>query len=208
MFKDREDAGAQLATLLSNYKNHPNAIVIGLPRGGVVTGYQVAKALNLPLDITCPRKIGAPDNLEYAIGAITETGEGIFHHDVIRALEVSEEYLQEMIELEKKEAQHRLDLYRKDRPPIEIIGKLVILVDDGLATGSTMQAAIRSIKSAHPAKIVVAVPVAPPDTLEHIRDQVDEVVCISAPPHFYAVGQFYDLFGQTEDDEVIDLMSR
>lgn len=205
-FINRFDAGKQLAARLEKYRNDPKAIVLALPRGGVETGYEVAKGLHLPLDITCPRKIGAPSNPEFAIGAITETGEGILHEDVIAALYVSKEYLAKTMAEEKETAQKRLQSYRKGRPARELKGKTVLLVDDGLATGATMQAAIASVKKEGAGKIVLAVPVAPPHTLSKFHGDADDIVCLMTPPGFYAVGQFYDDFAPVNDQEVIDLL--
>lgn len=207
MFKDRHDAGKKLATRLLHYKENDQAIVIGLPRGGVVVAYEVAKVLNLPLDIMCPRKIGAPFNPEFAIGAITETGEGIFDAEVISRLEIPQEYIDQTIEHEKQVAQMRLKIYRKNRPKISLEGKTVLLIDDGLATGATMRAAIKSARAKKVAKIVVAVPIAPPETLLLIQHEADEVICLDAPHYFAAVGQFYQIFDQTEDEEVISLLN-
>ena len=206
IFKDRTDAGKQLAEALSQYQNQKDAVVIGLPRGGVVVAYEVAKFLKLPLDITCPRKIGAPSNPEFAIGAITETGEGLFNQDVVAKLGISESYLEQAIRVEKAEAQKRLDKFRGNKPPRNIENKIILLVDDGLATGSTMKAAIMSMQAARADKIIVAVPVSPPDTLGEIRGMVDEIVCLDSPPFFQAVGQFYQKFDQTTDEEVIHLI--
>lgn len=207
IFRDRKDGGEQLAQELLKYRNLPEVVVLGLPRGGVVTAFEVAKALHLPLDIICPRKIGAPFNPELAIGAITETGEGVFHYDLISRLGVSERYIQQEVEKEKKQAQRRLTLFRKNRPKINLEGKTVILVDDGLATGATMQAAIKSAKAEGAAKVVVAIPVAPPDTYDKIQEMVDEIIALSTPSFFQAVGQFYEDFSQTEDEEVVELLN-
>ncbi len=208
IFRDRSDAGKKLAAALNSYSNDPEAVIISLPRGGVVVGYEVALILNLPMDIVCPRKIGAPFNPELAIGAITETGEGVLSDDLVASLGVSEEYILEIIEKESKEALWRLNHYRKDKSPRKLKGKKVIIVDDGLATGSTMRAAIKTVKAEHPQEIIMAVPVAPPDTLLKIENEVDHVVCLSAPVDFYAVGQFYEHFDQTTDEEVISLLSK
>lgn len=205
LFLDRKDAGNQLAKQLIKYKNRDDVIVIALPRGGVVTGYQIAKELNLKLDITCPKKIGAPGNPEYAIGAVTETGEGLFNDEVIKSLDTS--FLRSAIAEKQSLAKERLHIYRKGHPALSISNKTVIIVDDGLATGFTMKAAIQSIKKADPKKIVVAVPVSPPDTLTEIKLLVDEVICIYSPYFFRAVGEFYQEFKQTQDSEVIDLLS-
>jgi putative phosphoribosyl transferase len=206
IFKDRQDAGIQLAKSLIKYKNQPNTIVIGLPRGGVVLAFEVAKALNLPLDVTCPRKIGAPSNPEFAIGAITETGEGIFNERIIAQLQIPQSYLKEAVENEKAEAQKRLKKFRGGMPPRNFKDKVIIIVDDGLATGSTMKAAILSMQAAGTAQIIVAIPVSPIDTLEEIRTMVDNVICLYTPSFFQAVGQFYQIFNQTSDDEVIELL--
>lgn len=206
MFKDRCDAGKKLVSHLSHYLNDPNAIVLGLPRGGVIVAYEVAKELHLPLDITCPRKIGAPSNPELAIGAITETGEGVFDEHLITYLSVSQNYILQAIEKEKKIAQQRLILYRKNRMKISLEGKTAILVDDGLATGSTMRAAIKSVRAQGAGKVVVAIPVSPPDTYDLIQNEADEIICLDTPFNFSAVGQFYENFSQTEDEEVVQTL--
>lgn len=206
MLFDRQDAGIKLATALEAYHNKKETIVIGLPRGGVVLAYEISKKLHLPLDITCPRKIGAPGNKEFAIGAITETGHGIFNTEVIEALQIPKSYLEEEVEREKKIAQYRLKTYRQHLPPRNLKGKTIILVDDGLATGATMEAAIQSVKSEGAQKIVVAVPVAPKETVTKIEKMADEVVCLETPYPFYAIGEFYYRFPQVEDDEVMALL--
>lgn len=206
IFRDRKEGGEKLVPKLAKYKEDPNTIVIGLPRGGVVTAFEVAKGLHLPLDVVCPRKIGAPFNPELAIGAITETGEGIFHQDLIGHLGISRKYIEQEIEKEKLVAQRRLTLFRKNRSKVSLKGKNVIIVDDGLATGATMQAAIKSIRSEGAKKIIVAIPVAPPDTYEKIKEEVDEIVALDTPLYFAAVGQFYEDFTGTEDEEVVQLL--
>lgn len=208
VFDDRIDAGTQLAKELMKWKDHDNTIVIGLPRGGVPVAYEVKNALNLPLDVVCPRKIGAPFNKEFAIGAITETGEGIFSERIIQNYGIPSDYIAAEVEEQKKEAQKRVELYRQGKPARPVENKRVILIDDGLATGATMKAAIRSLRSEGAASIIVGVPVSPPDTLEEIRELVEEVVCLSAPPLFQAVGQFYRDFSPTEDDDVISIMNQ
>lgn len=206
-FHDRKDAGKKLVPLLKKYANDPHAIVIGLPRGGVVTAFEVASGLHLPLDIICPRKIGAPFNPELAVGATTETGEAIFNEELLAQLDISEDYISRQIEKEKLVAQRRLEIYRKGRPPLDLEDKTVILVDDGLATGATMKAAIKSVRAGGASIVVVAVPVSPPDTFQEIEGMVDEAVAIDTPAFFAAVGQFYDRFDQTEDEEVIALLN-
>ncbi|MBS0656456.1 MAG: phosphoribosyltransferase [Verrucomicrobia bacterium] len=208
MFEDRRDAGQKLAPLVAKYKNQKDAVVIGLPRGGVVTAAEVAQFLELPLDVICPRKVGAPHNPELALGAVTETGKGFFNEELISRLRVSQSYLEEEIAKEKKRAEMRLSLFRKGRPPLRFTGKTVLLVDDGLATGATMKAAILAVKSQKAAKIVCVVPVSPPDTAAEISMMVDEFVCIDTPWLFQAVGQFYREFGQTEDEEVVAILEK
>ena len=206
MFRNRIEAGGKLALELQRFSNKKDTLVIGLPRGGVPVAYEVAQSLSLPLDIVSPRKIGAPMNKEFAIGAITETGEGVFDTHVINRLQIPRDYIRIEVEAEKKVARHRLDSYREGRPPRNVKGKTVILVDDGLATGATMKAAIKTMKAEGAKSIIVAVPVSPPDTLEKIQELVDDVACIFAPSYFQAVGQFYEDFTPTEDDEVIELL--
>lgn len=208
MFRNRIDAGKKLAVALKGFENTKDTIVIGLPRGGVVLAYEVAKQLHLPLDIICPRKIGAPWNPEFAVGAVTETGHYILDQNSIAQLQISERYLHDEIEKEKEQAQRRLSLFRPGRKPRDLKGKTIILVDDGLATGMTMKAAILSSQLEGATKIVVAVPVSPRDTLEEIRQQADEVVCLATPAFFEAVGQFYDEFYPVEDSEVVALMQQ
>jgi putative phosphoribosyl transferase len=205
-FKDRVDAGQKLAEELKQYKNNENAIALALPRGGVVLGFEIAKALNIPLDIVVPRKIGHPMNPEFAIGAITETGEGIF--DQQQKSLVDPEWLKKEVEKEKKEAIRRLKTYRGDQPKLELKDKIVIIIDDGIATGLTMKAAIKMVKEKQPQKIVVAVPVSASDSLAEIKTLVDEVVCLYVPMMFNAIGTFYDDFGQTSDEEVVELMGK
>jgi len=208
LFKNRTDAGQKLALKLLKYKNDPETIAVGLPRGGVVVAYEVARVLSIPLDVTCPRKIGAPFNPEYAIGAITETGEGILNTSVIEDLGISENYLTEVMEKERKTAEKRLHLFRKNRPPRDFSDKHIILIDDGIATGSTLKAAIETVKKEGATKITVAVPVAPTDSVNDISDLVDDVVILATPPHFAAVGQFYELFEETTDGDVVALMEK
>ena len=206
IFRDRIDAGRQLAGLLGKWRSNPGLVVIALPRGGVPVAREVARALGAPLDIVCPRKIGAPHNPEFAVGAITESGEGLFDTQTIESLHISREYLQQAVEKEMREAEHRLALYRAGRGKRSLLNKIVLIVDDGLATGSTMKAAILSVQAEGPLKILVAVPVSPPDTAAEIEELVDEFYCLSRPPYFSAVGQFYSDFRATSDQEVIEIM--
>lgn len=206
IFKDRKDAAIKLALALSTFKDNPDTIVLGLPRGGVVLAAEIARHLHLPLDVICPRKIGAPYHKEYAIGAITETGEFITNNGTIEELGVSGLYLEKEIEAERKQAQRRLVLFRQGKPPRNLEDKCVILVDDGLATGLTMKAAILGVKQEGAGKVVVAIPVAPAETVQRLEEMVDEVYCLSTPMLFQAIGQFYEDFSQVEDEEVIELM--
>ncbi len=205
-FKDRVDGGKQLAVLLTKYKNNTDAIIIGLPRGGVVIAFEVSKELNLPLDIIVPRKIGAPTNPELAVGALTQEGAIVWNEALRKSLGLSPDDLKDIIAAEKKEAARRLRVYRGNRQPLNLKNKIVILVDDGIATGATMRAAISSARIQGAKFIVVAVPVSPMQVLEKIKQQADEVICAVTPDIFLGVGAFYDSFSQTEDAEVITLL--
>ncbi len=207
LFRDRSDAGKQLAQRLIAYKDKSGTIVLGLPRGGVVPAYEVAKLLELPLDIVVPRKIGAPDNPELAVAAIAEDGSIVINDQLMNDLGLKLQDLQGLIAQEKKEAARRMKLYRAGRAPLELAGKTVILVDDGIATGATMRAAIASVRARGAKTIIVAVPVAPPEVLDEIRPEVDDILCLLVPTIFFGVGGFYENFLQTEDQEVIDLMA-
>lgn len=205
MFKDRKEAGKKLAQALTKYQRVPDTIVLALPRGGVVVGYEVAHALELPLDIVVPRKIGAPGNPEYAIGAITETGEAIFNEVEVRRVDPA--WLKAAMEGEKQEAQRRLTAYRSG-PSTVVKNKTVILTDDGVATGYTMRAAASSVKARQPAKIIVAVPHGAADSIATLRREADEVVVLEIPKVYFAVGAQYEEFAQTSDGEVIELLSK
>src|SRR6185503_11484194 len=203
MLKDRREAGHKLAKRLKEWADNQETIVLALPRGGVVVGYEIAKELHLLLDIICPRKIGALENPEYAVGAITETGKGLFSEGV----DPTEPWLQQAIIIEKKEAQRRLSYYRGDRAPRDIRNKRVILVDDGMATGFTMRAAIQSVREEGAKEIIVALPVAPAENAAKVARSVDQLVCLETPTLFYAISQFYEHFEQTSDEEVIFLLA-
>lgn len=206
MFVDRHDAGKKLAAKLKEYSQKSNTVVIGLPRGGVVLAYEVAKELKLPLDIIVPRKIGAPSNPEFAIGAITQEGDGIFDDAVISSYNIPQEYIDSEIKKEKQEAKRRLKEYRGKKPPLDLKNKTVIIVDDGIATGATMQAAIISTRKQQAKDIIVAVPVLAPDNIHKIQPEVDQLIYLAAPKLFMAVGNFYKKFDQTTDQEVISLL--
>jgi putative phosphoribosyl transferase len=207
IFRDRQEAGMQLSAKLMEYKGKSDVIVMGLARGGVVVAYEIAKNLQLPLDVVVVRKIGAPGNEELALGAITASGEGIFNDHLITLLGVSSDYIKHQIEKEKALAKKRLELYFGKRPRREFKGKTIILVDDGIATGASMRVAIHSMKSEGAKKIVLAVPVAAPDSLRKIEKEVDQVVCLSSPAFFESVGGFYKTFDQTSDEEIIKILS-
>jgi len=206
VFRNRVEAGRKLAEAMQD-RAYKNSVVLAIPRGGVVVGAQVARSLKIPLDLVIPRKIGAPHNPEAAVGAVAQDGTTIFNHQVLSVLGIREEDLQEVVEEQIKEIRRRMKMYRgrEDYPSYD--NKQVVLVDDGIATGYTVLAALRSVKNMFKLKeLILAVPVAPPDTLNMLRTEVDRVVCLLTPPDFYAVGQFYVDFPQTTDEEVISLL--
>lgn len=205
LFKNREEAGRRLAERLAR-EDLPDGLVLGIPRGGVVVAAAVARALNLPLDIIVPRKIGAPGNPEYAIGAVTQDGTVIYNPALLRSMRLEEAALKRQVEAEIREIERRMTLYRGTRVPPDCQGRTVILVDDGIATGYTVLAALRSLRRAGARKTVLAVPVAPPESLQRLEPEVDRLLCLESPADFYAVGQFYLDFGQTTDEEVIALL--
>lgn len=207
-FQNRTEAGQQLATRLQTYANRPNAIVLGLPRGGVPVAYAVAKALNLPLDICLVRKLGVPGHKELAMGAIASGGVRVLNYDVVSWLGISGKTIDAVAARELKELQRRDRAYRGDRPEPDLHHRIVILVDDGIATGSTIRAAISVIEPQQPAYLIVAVPVAPPATCDQLRTEVDEVVCLMTPETFYAIGLWYENFSQTTDEEVRELLAQ
>lgn len=206
--KNRVQAGELLAQRLSAYAGQPDVIVLALPRGGVPVGYVVAKNLKLPFDIVLVRKLGVPGRDEYAMGAIAEGGEMIVQSNVLEALNISPATVDVIVAKKLDELSQREKLYRSHRPTLEVSGKTVILVDDGLATGLTMRVAVRAIKKLRPARIVVAVPVGAMDSINLIAGQVDEVICILTPEPFHAVGLWYEDFSQTSDAEVIYLLNQ
>jgi len=207
-FKNRLEAGALLAQRLTGYAGRDDVLVLALPRGGVPVGFAVSQALRLPLDIMLVRKLGVPGHEEYAMGAIASGGGSVLHRDVLNSLGITMATVEQITRREVAELARRERLYRANRPPLALQGRTVILVDDGLATGATMQAALQSAKAGKPARIVVAIPVAPPDTCRNLRGQADDIVCLLSPEYFQAVGQWYEHFDQTSDDEVIDLLAQ
>ncbi len=207
MFADRREAGRKLAAELLEYKGE-DTVVVAIPRGGVVVADEVAKQLESPLDLIIPRKIGAPGNPELAIGAMAGAGRVIINEQLKYGLGVSERYLDEEIERQSKEIERRRRMYFGDKPPTSFKDKVVVLIDDGLATGYTATAAVSAIREERPREIILAVPVAPRDTCQALAKKVDRMICLSAPEMFYAVGQFYQDFSQTTDAEVIEILSK
>ena len=207
LFSNREEAGRRLAEQLKEYKGK-NAIVLAVPRGGVVVAYQVAKELFAPLDLIIPRKLGAPGNPELAMGAVTQDGTIVLNEDIVEQLGIPKSCIKEEAAGQIKEIERRMKAYRGDRPFPDLANKIVIVVDDGIATGATIRAAIQSIKKRKPAFIVIAVPVAPPETVRSLEKESDRVVVLETPEWFMAIGQFYENFEQTSDEEVLELLTR
>ena len=205
LFPDRHDAGKQLAQQLLQ-RQYKSPFVMALPRGGVVVGYEVAKALNAPLDVLVVRKLGVPDQPELAMGAIADNGVCILNQQLIHMLKIPEWQVKAAIEKEQRELERRLALYRGDRPMPDLKDKSVILVDDGLATGATARAAIRLLRQIRPLKVILAIPVCAPDTAASLGREVDELICLSLPTHFGGVGAWYQDFQQTSDEEVVELL--
>ena len=208
LYRDRREAGRQLAAKLAAYAGRPDVLVLALPRGGVPVAYEVARALAAPLDIFLVRKLGLPGHEELAMGAVASGGIRVLNKEVVQALRVPEEVIDEVAAEELGELERRERLYRGDRPPPDVRGRTVILIDDGLATGSTMRAAIAALRQQHPARIVVAVPVGAPETCAEFQDEADEAICALTPDPFYAVGLWYGDFTQTTDEEVRDLLEQ
>ncbi len=207
-FRDRSHAGRELATQLTAYANRSDVMVLGLPRGGIPVAYEVAKALNLPLDICLVRKLGVPGHKELAMGAIASGGVRVLNYDVISWLAISDKALEHVAARELRELQRRDRAYRGNRPQPEICNLTILLVDDGLATGATMQAAIAVLQKQHPKEIVVAVPVAPLSQCRALEKEVDKVVCLATPQPFYAIGLWYENFAQTTDEQVRNLLAK
>jgi putative phosphoribosyl transferase len=200
-FRDREQAGKALAAAMKNLAGE-DVIALAIPRGGVVVGNEVAKALGAPLDVIVTRKIGAPGEPEYALGAVTQNGEVILDEQAVRMLGVGKDYIDREAASQWAEVKDRMKRFRGDRPLPSLNGKVVVIVDDGIATGNTVLAAIKSVRTQHPKSVIVAVPVGPPDTIAKIAREADRVVCLETPEPFFAIGQFYSEFPQVEDDEV------
>src|SRR5436190_458916 len=208
VFPDRIEAGRLLAEKLEKYANRDDVIVLGLPRGGVPVANEVAKRLHAPLDVFIVRKLGVPGFEELAAGAIASGGVRVLNEDVMSAIPHADQAIEAITARETTELQRREQIYREGRPAPELRDRIAILVDDGLATGATMRAAVKALRQCGAAKIVVAVPVGPPDTCHEIEEQADETICLNMPEFFQAVGQYYEDFSQTTDEDVRELVGR
>lgn len=209
LFRDRFDAGERLAAeLKEQLGSGSDRLVLGLPRGGVPVAYEVARVLEAPLDVFVVRKLGTPGREELAMGAIASGGVQVLNPEVVRGLGISEADIERVAERERQELRRREGRYRGERPPLAVEGRTVILVDDGLATGASMRAAVVALREQRPAEIVVAVPVAAPETCAEFRAEVDKIICAETPQPFYGVGMWYDAFPQTTDEEVHRLLER
>jgi putative phosphoribosyl transferase len=208
IFRDRSEAGGVLAARLDSYRNKPNTVVLALPRGGVPVAYEIGRRLGLPVDVFVVRKLGVPGQEELAMGAVASGGVRYINEDVTSQFGIPEQTIDAVSRREEREIETRELLYRSDRPPLNVRGKTVILVDDGLATGSTMLAAIAALRQNRPERIIVAVPLGARETCAKVSRMVDEIVCAAMPEPFHAVGQWYVRFPQTTDEEVRDLLSR
>jgi putative phosphoribosyl transferase len=208
IFRDRTDAGKHLATKLLNYKDRPDVLILALPRGGVPVAFEVAQALHVPLDIFLVRKLGVPGHEELAMGAISTGGVRVLNEDTVDYLRIPEHIIDATAAEELKELKRRELAYRGNRPEPDVKGKTVILIDDGLATGSTIRAAAQALRQQQPARIIVAVPVSAPETCDEYRIGVDEIICAVTPEPFVGVGMWYLDFSQTTDEEVRDLLER
>ena len=207
VFKNREEAGRQLAAELLQYRNDSRGLILTLPRGGVAVGYQLSLALHIPLDVFITRKIGAPGNPEYAIGAVAETGSRYLNQEAVSSFSLSRHELDRLIHVQEKEIARRKDLYRQGRPLPQLTGRTVLLVDDGIATGSTFLASALAIRSLQPRRLVGVIPVGPSSTIREVRAHVDELVVLMTPDPFEAVGNFFVDFTQVEDRDVIQYLN-
>lgn len=207
-FRDRKDAGERLAAKLANYINGPDVVVLGLPRGGVPVAFEVARSLNVPLDVIIVRKLGVPGEEELAMGAIASGGIRVLNRDVVRMLSLSDATIDAVSAKEQRELTRREQLYRGTRPMPDMRGRTLLLVDDGIATGATMRAAIAAMRQQEPAHIVVAAPVAARSTCADLRDEGVDVVCVEESEAMYAIGLWYDEFPQTTDGEIRDLLDQ
>ena len=205
-FKNRKEAGQKLAAKLQMYAHRPDVIVLGLPRGGIPVAFEVARKLGLPLDVFVVRKLGAPGREELAMGAIASGGIRVFNDDVVRMLNISGNAIESAAEREGEELERREKAYRDNLPPINVKDKSIIIVDDGLATGATMRAAVLALRKQGPLAIIVAVPAGSPDACEKVGEEADGIICAIAPEPFFAVGAWYDDFSQTTDEEIRQLL--
>ena len=208
IFNDRTGAGQQLAQQLQSYRGRSDVLVLGIPRGGVPVAYEVATALSAPLDVFISRKLGVPGQEELAFGAISSGGVRVMEAETVEAMGISELEIELIAAQESQELERRERIFRQQRSPLDVSGRTVILVDDGIATGSSMLAAIRGLRQMKPARLVVAVPVAPASTCARLRTEVDDLVCLHSPRLFHALGQFYEDFLQVDDQTVRDLLAR
>jgi predicted phosphoribosyltransferase len=207
-FADRRQAGRRLAEELSAYEGHQDVVVLGLPRGGVPVAFEVAEALQVPLDVFVVRKLGVPGNPELAMGAIASGSVRVLNQGVVRRMGISDDAIDRVAEEERQKLEERERIYRGARPDVDLEGKTVLLVDDGLATGATMRAAVNALRKHDPQEIVVAVPTAPPETCSDFKDVADEVICVTTPTPFFGVGGAYRDFSQTTNEEVRDLLEK
>lgn len=207
IFQNREEAGRQLAARLQKYRNAPDGVILALPRGGVAVGYQLSIGLHLPLDVFITRKIGAPENPEYALGAISETGNIYLNPDAVAEFRLSHQDLDAIVSDQRREIRRRQQLYRQGRHPLPLKDRLVIVVDDGVATGATFFASIEAITQQHPKTLVAALPVGPEETIARARSRVDELVVLATPEPFWAVGNHYVDFTQVEDRDVLEYLN-
>lgn len=208
LFQDRNDAGRMLAAKLAAFAERADVLVLALPRGGVPVGYEVARALHAPLDVFLVRKLGVPGQEELAMGALASGGIRVLNQDVVRALAIPPEMIERVAAAEHEELVRRQRRYRDDRPAPSVQGRTIILVDDGLATGSSMRAAVAALRQQHPTRIVIAVPVGAAETCDELQHEADEVVCARTPAPFYAVGVWYADFAQVTDDQVREYLQR
>ncbi len=205
-FHDRRDAGQQLAAKLAAYKQRTDAIVLGIPRGGIVVADEIARALHAPLDVFITRKIGAPFNHELALGAVASDGTLFLDQELVHQLHIPQRLVERAREKQLREIQRRVEMYRRDKPPLALENKIVILVDDGIATGATTFAALRALKTKNPARVILAVPIAPRQVVPLLRGECDEVVLLDTPEPFVAVGYFYRDFAQVTDKQVVEIL--
>jgi putative phosphoribosyl transferase len=208
IFKDRADAGKRLAKELSKYSNRQDVLILALPRGGVPVAFEVAKELNVKMDVFVVRKLGVPGNEELAMGAIASEDVRVLNEDIVRSFKIPDRVIATIAINELRELERKERIYRRNHPKLNISGMTVILIDDGIATGASMHAVVEALKTKNPVKLVVAVPTASPDTRSFFEDKVDEIICITTPEPFYSVGTWYGDFSQTTDEEVCELLDK